>query len=498
MLRKATKSADVVVVGAGVAGCSAFYGLAKRNRNTAQRGAPSDFKPMLLDAMSPMSLTSARGSFQYRNWWPNPGEETMMRLVSRSIDLMDDYAEEIDLNRNGYLFATRHEAQVAVFRAQAVRHAALGGGSFREHEGSISSYNPSTKAIDRLDGCDLILGSDSVAEAFPSLADSGAVAALHVRRAGSLNPFKMGNYQLTKATEYCPKAQVLRGKMTDVHATGGRISGITVAMDNGDKHFVATNRLVLAPGPMLQQTLDLLMKKNLLAACFPVHHELHARVVFDDPKRIMARTAPLTFDMDPIGHLPFGPEEMIENDALAHAVFPGGVHVRPYGDDKALAVWTYDTTFVEPVFPIQKILDPRYGEICMRGLTRLFPQMSSYLQDPHVLASIQVAAPPPLAIDAPKVDGGYYCKMPDNIPLIGAFAESVDGLYFQAAMSGVGLMSSAASGELLAATVMGDVQYQDSATPLPFASYADALSPNRFQDSSYLESIAGMQTSGQM
>lgn len=49
MLRKTT--GDVVVVGAGVAGCSAFYHLAKLNRlNRA-------FKPILVDALPPLSLT---------------------------------------------------------------------------------------------------------------------------------------------------------------------------------------------------------------------------------------------------------------------------------------------------------------------------------------------------------------------------------------------------------------------------------------------------------
>ncbi|OQR81828.1 oxidoreductase [Thraustotheca clavata] len=487
MLRKGIKSADVVVVGAGIAGCSAFFGLAKRNRNSAQRGAPSSFKPMLLDAMSPMSLTSARGSFQYRNWWPNTGDEIMMRLVSRSIDLMDEYADEIDLNRNGYLFVTRNKQQVDEFRAQAKYLETLGGGKLREHEKSLESYNPSTNAIDRLDGCDLLLGFENVVKAFPSLSASNVIAALHVRRAGSLNPFKMGNYQLTKATEYCPNAQVLRGKMIDIHATGGQISGITVAMDNGDKHFVATKHLVLSPGPMLQQTLDLLYEKNLIESKLPINHELHARVIFDDPKQIMSSTSPLTFDMDPIGNLRF-PEKPqgAKNDRLAKESFPAGVHIRPYGDSKALAVWTYDTAFVDPIFPVQQILDPRYGEICLRGLLPLFPQIESYLSDPHVLASIQM-------------DGGYYVKTPDNMPLIGNYSNGVDGLYFQAAMTGVGLMSSAASGELLAATVMNDIQYQNVSNMPPFEAYADALSPNRFCDESYLESIDGRrQTSGQM
>lgn len=52
MLGKLT--GDVVVVGAGVAGCSAFYHLAKLNHlNRA-------FKPVLVDALPPLSLT---------RWW---------------------------------------------------------------------------------------------------------------------------------------------------------------------------------------------------------------------------------------------------------------------------------------------------------------------------------------------------------------------------------------------------------------------------------------------
>ncbi|KAF0734803.1 hypothetical protein AaE_009123 [Aphanomyces astaci] len=147
MLRKMT--ADVVVVGAGVAGCSAYYGLAKRNGPPGD-GTASSFKPLLVDATGPMSLTSARGTYQYRNWWPDEGDEAMMRLVSRSIDIMDDVASDIDLNRNGYLFVTRDLARVNALKAQGQRNAQLGGGAFREHH-ELSGYNPSTSVADRLD-----------------------------------------------------------------------------------------------------------------------------------------------------------------------------------------------------------------------------------------------------------------------------------------------------------------------------------------------------------
>jgi flavin-dependent dehydrogenase len=42
---------DVVVIGAGVAGCSAFYNLAKLGEKIP------GFKPILVDALPPMSLT---------------------------------------------------------------------------------------------------------------------------------------------------------------------------------------------------------------------------------------------------------------------------------------------------------------------------------------------------------------------------------------------------------------------------------------------------------
>ncbi|RHY33461.1 hypothetical protein DYB32_001616 [Aphanomyces invadans] len=301
MLRK--KTADVVVVGAGVAGCSAYFGLAKRNR-AANGAAPSTFKPLLLDAIGPMSLTSARGTYQYRNWWPEDGDEAMMRLVSRSIDIMDDVASEIDLNRNGYLFVTRDTKRIDEFKKQALRNAQLGGGDFREHH-DLTNYNPSTKAEDRMDGCDLIWGQDNISKVFPTLKGADALAALHVRRAGSLNPKKLAAYQMSQVKAFCPNAETQRGKMIDIHSSGGRITGITVGLPNGDKETVDTPSLVLAPGPMLQETLRILREKELFDTPeLKVHHELHARVIFDDPMQIATSSLPLTFNADPFDRLP--------------------------------------------------------------------------------------------------------------------------------------------------------------------------------------------------
>jgi glycine/D-amino acid oxidase-like deaminating enzyme len=92
-----------------------------------------------------------------------------------------------------------------------------------------------------------------------------------------------------------------------------------------------------------------------------------------------------------------------------------------------MAIWTYDTAVVEPRYPVEPFLNPKYPEICVRGLTKLFPQIKSYLSDSEVRKSF-------------RVNGGYYCKTLDNMPLIGPAPSTIDGVFMLSAMSGIGLM----------------------------------------------------------
>ena len=71
------------------------------------------------------------------------------------------------------------------------------------------------------------------------------------------------------------------------------------------------------------------------------------------------------------------------------------------------------------------------------------------------------------------IDGGYYCKTPENRPLIGPLA--VQGAYVCGALSGSGLMSAHASGELVAHHVLGE--------RLP--DYARWFLPSRYDDPAY-------------
>ena len=93
-----TTDADVVVIGAGIAGVSTAYHLAARH------GVE---RVVLVDPRPPLTLTSDKSTECYRNWWPNA---SMVGLMNRSIDLLEEMSEEsgdvFALKRPGYLFIT--------------------------------------------------------------------------------------------------------------------------------------------------------------------------------------------------------------------------------------------------------------------------------------------------------------------------------------------------------------------------------------------------------
>lgn len=122
----------------------------------------------------------------------------MRELVMQSIDELDEISRKtnnmIGLNRNGYLFVTRDAKKVEEWKRLGRRLELSGGGDLRVHEAgrALSGYRFSPMRIEYdLDGTDLLLGIDNIKHVFPSLKDSNAIAALHVRRCGSMNPFKL-------------------------------------------------------------------------------------------------------------------------------------------------------------------------------------------------------------------------------------------------------------------------------------------------------------------
>src|SRR5215510_11874816 len=88
----AMSQADVVVIGAGIAGISAAYELAVERRVG---------RVVLVDPEPPLSVTSDKSTECYRNFWPAP---ELVRFMNRSIDRLEAWHEEsggrFALNRN--------------------------------------------------------------------------------------------------------------------------------------------------------------------------------------------------------------------------------------------------------------------------------------------------------------------------------------------------------------------------------------------------------------
>ncbi|MGH7620667.1 MAG: NAD(P)/FAD-dependent oxidoreductase [Gemmatimonadaceae bacterium] len=435
--------AEIVICGAGLGGVAAAYHLAVRHR---AQGV------VVIDEREPLTLTSDKGTQGYRNWWPGP-DDTMLKFVSRSIDLLEEAAHECDnafrLNRRGYLFATASEAELARLRSVAAQVSSYGMGPVRVHP-SDGPYAPppADGFADQPTGADVLIGDEAL-RAFPYLARDTA-GVLHVRRAGCLNAVAMGAWMLERAI--AAGARFARDRVVGVETTGGRVRAVRLA--SGES--VETEKYVIAGGPLLPEL------GRMLDIELPVFHELHAKCTFRDTRGVVRRDAPFTIWQDPtLLEFPDDERRALSRDEHTRRyaeLMPGGVHVRPvdlaHGDELYL-IWTFETDSRPYAWP--PTFDPRYGDVVLRGCARMMPGLAAYIGRGAV----------------GLVDGGYYCKTRENRPLIGPLP--VPGAYVLGALSGIGVMSAHGAGDLLARHVMGQT--------LP--DYARWFLPSRYDDPTY-------------
>jgi glycine/D-amino acid oxidase-like deaminating enzyme len=456
-----SNTAEVVICGAGIAGIAAAYHLAVRR---GVRGI------VLIDERPPLSLTSDKSTECYRNWWPGPGDD-MVALMNRSIDLLEELAREsgnaFRMNRRGYLFATADPAQVPVFVERAREAESRGVGPARVHRSGSSDYRPAP--ADGFEGqptgVDVITDPALARRHFPYLTPD-TLAVLHARRCGWFSGHELGMYLLERARE--AGVRLLEGRVERIDTTGGRVRAVRVKARGGDT-TIGTPRFVDAAGPFIAPV------ARLLGVEVPVFCERHAKVAFNDTLGAIPRSAPMTIWTDPVT-LPWSDEERRELAASAEhkrlvEEFPAGVHGRPEGGGDSpvvLLIWTYDIEPVEPAFPIA--FQASYGEICLRGMSRMVPAMAGYLSRlPRVV-----------------VDGGYYTKTRENRFLAGPLP--LEGAYVLGALSGYGLMASNGAADLLADHISG--------RPLP--AYAPAFLLSRYDDPAYRERLEQWGDSGQL
>jgi glycine/D-amino acid oxidase-like deaminating enzyme len=455
-------SASVVICGAGIAGVSTAYHLAVR------QGVKN---VVLVDERPPLTLTSDKSTECYRNWWPGPGD-AMVRFMNRSIDILEELAEAsgnyFALSRRGYVFLTADETRAKSFIETAHSISALGAGPVRVHEAGDSSYRsaPAEGFKGQPSGADLLLGAELIREHFPFVTED-VVAMLHPRRCGWLSAQQLGMYLLEEARAH--GVRLVSGRVSGVSVRGGQVATVYVDGKGGATNL-HTDTFVNAAGPFIQRI------GAMLDVELPVFNELHAKVSFNDTIGVVPREVPMMIWSDPM-HVPWSEEEraelaLDEETGWLLEEFPGGVHFRPEGLGQSqilLLLWTYDIEEQEPLWP--PTFDEAYPDIVMRGLTRMVPALSAYVE----------------RMGKPVVDGGYYCKTQENRPLIGTLP--VDGAYIVGALSGYGVMASQAAGELVSAYITG--------SDLP--EYAPSFALARYDDPGYQALLSNWNaTSGQL
>lgn len=446
-----TSTADVVICGAGIAGVSLAHELACR------RGVRD---VLLVDPEPPLSVTSDKSTECYRNWWPGPGD-AMVRLMNRSIDRLEELAGETGnafaLHPAGYAYFTATAEGARALEAEAREVAGLGGGTLRVHgsgDPAPPAPPPPSPAAPSAGPrrADLLLGRDLVRRRFPAVG-AEVTAALVVGRAGWVSAQQLGMVLLERARE--AGVRLVRGRVAGVRIEKDRVAGVELA---GPAASIATRRFVDAAGPAVAEV------ARLLGVELPVHHELHAKVTFDDHLGVVPRDLPLMIWNDPL-RLEWSEEErrdLAADSSLAWLLeeLPGGAHLRPEGGAGSRAVlmlWAYHTPPLErPVFP--PAFDELYAQVALRGLATMLPGLAPYLERAR----------------RPYVDGGYYTRTAENRPLVGPLGPR--GSFVVGALSGFGIMASQGAAELAACHLTGDT--------LP--PYADAFRLERYADPTYL------------
>jgi glycine/D-amino acid oxidase-like deaminating enzyme len=416
-------------------------------------------------------MTSDKSTECYRNWWPGPGD-AMVQLMNRSIDIMEELHREaparLPMNRYGYLFATADSSRVETMIANAEEISRLGAGPLRIHQESSNDaeYIPVAAhgLTDAPGGADLFLDQALIRKHFPYLTER-TLAVLHTRRCGWFGAQQFGMYMFEQAIAH--GVQHVKGRVESLEVVGNKIKSVCILTDSGPQKITA-EKFVIAAGPLQKEV------AKMIGIEIPVACEVHLKVVFNDPKRVVPRKMGLLIWNDRV-KLPWTDEEqtaLAESDEtrwLLHEL-PSGLHGRPEGEGEMfLLQWAYQALeAVEPTFPIR--LDSRLPEVALRGMAKVLPGLAAYFNQ----------------IPRPFVDGGYYARTPENRPLIGPLP--VVGAYIIGGLGGFGMMASCGASDLLAKHITG--------AELP--KYALAFLLSRYEDPGYRDMLRQWGASGQL
>eukprot|EP00308_Calcidiscus_leptoporus_P012181 CAMPEP_0119380458 /NCGR_PEP_ID=MMETSP1334-20130426/57046_1 /TAXON_ID=127549 /ORGANISM="Calcidiscus leptoporus, Strain RCC1130" /LENGTH=432 /DNA_ID=CAMNT_0007400291 /DNA_START=205 /DNA_END=1503 /DNA_ORIENTATION=+ len=417
----------------------------------------------------------------------------MSALMDRSIDLLEERARECNnafgLNRRGYWFvsASTQGAAQQLQTAEAVSQHARSTVRIFSDGRHGQRYDPGLPYDAQTETIRLFRGEDAV-RAFiggmPEFVTPKATSLMHCGRCGWMSAQQMGAHLLSEAraagtVTLCPASLVA------VHAEEGRVSAVSAAVGVPDGTSSRTieqipcHAIINCAGPFAAAVDELLQAAGRAGAGdgllseLPLLNEVHAKAVLRDERRVVPDEATMCIWQDPID-LGWDEDERVQLremggfEARIADVLPAGAHFRPYpgSPSSLIMLWEAlhdDLGIASPPPEMPPIRDELFGELTMRALSLMVPRLSEYVrEDGTMSASI-------------SVDGGYYTKTPDNLPLIGPVPGAPHGAFMCAGLSGYGVMAANAAGHLLAQHVVGE------ATP----SYADAILPERWHNHEY-------------
>ena len=261
-------TADLVVVGAGVAGCA-----------TAFRAARAGFRTVVVDARPrPATLTTAAATGAYRLQFDNAEE---LALVREGVELFEAFADraglpgyQVGLRPQGYLFCTRNADGAARQRLLVERQRAFG-----------------LSDVEVLDG-------DEVRRRYPWIGPE-VVQARFRARDGFIDQVRLAwGYAL--AASAGPGVERPAGSAEATFALGQRVTGLRlvggriVAVETHDG-AIAAPLVVLATGPFLAKT------AALAGLELPIAPTRRQKVIVADAPEVPP-DAPMTIDEDTGAH----------------------------------------------------------------------------------------------------------------------------------------------------------------------------------------------------
>jgi len=311
--------AEVVIVGAGIAGIATAWALTERGVADVE----------IVDRRPPLTLTSNRPEANYRTWWPHPA---MVDLATRSVEIIQDLTDDgavIPMDRRGYLYISESEAGAE----------ALGG---------IVARHPATR-LSRASALD----EKEVHRRWPHLSPT-VLGGIFVANAGGLDTVALGRAMLERAQSR--GVRVVKGEAKDLDAANGQL-------------------IVNAAGPYARRL------ARDLGWDLPIETVLRQKIVVRDRTGAVPRDSPFTITLDGRSVAWDAVERKrlasTQEGRLLVKTLPPGIHIKPddtAGADALKIGWAWDQRPVEPTDDPQ--IPPDFPRMAQLGASSLIPALS--------------------------------------------------------------------------------------------------------------------------